>query len=298
MSLRFATPDSTCGAYRWYYADASAGDLTAVAIFMIGTVFSPRYAAAGTKGRPLEHCAVNFALYRSGVRQAWVFSGYRTATLHGPRLQIGQSSLAYGPDGSVQIQIADRTAPWGRPLAATLNLWPACPTAEAVALVPGHSHQWQALAARCRSALTVSDGEPKLGSGYHDTNWGSGPLGTDLPGWSWTRVHRAGATEVRYRPCGSGDELRLSAYSDRVEIERSAPDPSDSARTWWGLRVPRDLGASGESPKLLESSPFYARLESQSGSAHALAEVADFARFARPSVRWMAHFRSRDGRAT
>ncbi len=58
----FVLPDQP-GAYRWYYADVTAGDVTAVVIFMIGAVFSPRYSAAAARGgRPIDHCAVNLAL--------------------------------------------------------------------------------------------------------------------------------------------------------------------------------------------------------------------------------------------
>ena len=45
-------------------------------------------------------------------------------------------------------------------------------------------------------------------------------------------------------------------------------------------------------PRLLESSPFYARLEAREGDVHALAESGDFARFHSPLVRWMADFRT------
>ena len=56
--------------------------------------------------------------------------------------------------------------------------------------------------------------------------------------------------------------------------------------------MPTSLGVGG-APALLESSPFYARLEAQSDEAQAIGEVADFARFHSPTIRWMANFRTR-----
>lgn len=69
-----APPDRP-GAYRWFYSDVTAGEYSAVFIFMVGSLFSPRYAVGARRGAlPLEHCAVNFALYRQGVRRCWVLS--------------------------------------------------------------------------------------------------------------------------------------------------------------------------------------------------------------------------------
>jgi carotenoid 1,2-hydratase len=59
----------------------------------------------------------------------------------------------------------------------------------------------------------------------------------------------------------------------------------DSERTAWGLRVPKR-----PSTRLLESSPFYARMETGEDT---LGEVADFQRFHQPWVRWMAALRTR-----
>ena len=33
------------GAYRWYYADVGSGEVSAVVIFLVGSLFSARYAA-------------------------------------------------------------------------------------------------------------------------------------------------------------------------------------------------------------------------------------------------------------
>jgi len=289
------------GAYRWYYADVTAGDVTAVVILMVGAVFSPRYSiAVGRGGRPTEHCAVNLALYRGGARWHWVLSEYPAASVEdGRTLRIGASSLHYAADGRVVIQVVDRTAPWGRPTEASLELTPEAPAVDEVQLVEGQPHFWQPLAPRARATLKVQ-GEELTGRGYHDTNRGEEPLGSGLPGWQWLRVHRRRTSEVIYRPRGSGEALHLISTSRGSSLERIAAAPALERRTAWGLNVPRSLmpGHAGlEQPRLLESSPFYARLESRLGPSHALGEVADFEKFHRPYLRWMAHFRTREGSA-
>jgi carotenoid 1,2-hydratase len=76
--------------------------------------------------------------------------------------------------------------------------------------------------------------------------------------------------------------------------------PRPTSITGWGLRVPARLHSGCEvvgPPRLLESSPFYARLEARQGQLDSMGEVADFRRFHSPFIRWMAHFRTRTGRA-
>ncbi|MEP6836808.1 MAG: carotenoid 1,2-hydratase, partial [Bradyrhizobium sp.] len=56
--------------YAWWYVDALSDDgqygITVIAF--IGSVFSPYYAFARRKGPadPLNHCAINVAIYRKG----------------------------------------------------------------------------------------------------------------------------------------------------------------------------------------------------------------------------------------
>ena len=83
------------GGYAWWYVDALSDDgqhgLTIIAF--IGSVFSPYYAWARAhgKGDPLNHCAVNVALY-SRDRKRW-------AMTERGRGHVGRasSSLAIGP---------------------------------------------------------------------------------------------------------------------------------------------------------------------------------------------------------
>ena len=52
MSALAPLPDRP-GAYRWYYADVGCGDVSAVVIFLVGSLFSPRYAAR-PRALPIE----------------------------------------------------------------------------------------------------------------------------------------------------------------------------------------------------------------------------------------------------
>ena len=123
------------GAYRWYYADAACGEYTAVAIFMVGAVFSPRYVVGAARGAlPSQHCAVNFALYRSSNRIAWAFTEYcgdSAGECDSNVLRIGRSELRIEDDGRISIEIDELEAPFGsRPVSAQLQLVPASVAAE------------------------------------------------------------------------------------------------------------------------------------------------------------------------
>ncbi|QDE88237.1 hydroxyneurosporene synthase (CrtC) [Myxococcus xanthus] len=299
-----ALPDAP-GTYRWFYADVTAGPYSAVCIFMLGSLFSPRYSVAARRGgRPLEHSAVNFALYHAGVRRLWVLSEYARAELEAPgRLRIGRSTLSYEGDGTVRMAVDDGTAPWGRPVRAGLTLEPMTPVGEVVQLMPGLPHYWQALAPRSQARLEVSSlGIEASGLGYHDTNHGGELLGARLSGWHWARTHREDETVVDYHLPEGVAPLRVVAGTRGVRCERGPAlvEARPTHITGWGLRVPSRLHAGNVvvgQPKLLESSPFYARLEARQGPLDSLGEVADFRRFHSPFIRWMAHFRTRMGRA-
>ena len=295
-----ALPDGA-GAYRWFYADVTAGEYSAVCIFMVGSLFSPRYSAGVRRGAlPLAHCAVNFALYHRGVRRRWVLSEYPQASVRhdGRALHIGASRLEYGRDGVVRMEVEERCAPFGGTVRARLTLEPQVPAAEEVQLVPSVPHFWRALAPRAQARLEVfSEGVVSEGLGYHDSNHGAELLGARLPGWHWARTHGAEETVVEYHLPGEVPSLRVTAGRAGTRSERT---PLSGTRptnlTGWGLRVPSRLGphpTGSGTPRLLESSPFYARVEARHGELDVMGEVADFRRFHSPFIRWMAHFRTR-----
>ncbi len=297
---RFELPSGP-GSYRWYYLDLSAGDFTAVVIFMVGSIFSPRYSSAHRRGgEPQEHAAVNFALYEKGTRWQWVLSEYQKVELNdaGRSLRIGGSSMTYTRDGRLLVELVDKTPLWGKPAEVRVELTPEGPGHSPLRLVEGMEHWWRPIAPRAHAKLELPRHGLKLeGRGYHDGNHGQVPLGSDLRGWDWVRTHAQDATTITYRPWHPEPVEQRRAWQVRVdaraiEVSQSAPSPAPSTRTVWGLRVPSRLAAE-QAPVLLESSPFYARLESAADGRHSLAEVADFRRFHSPWVRWMAGLRTR-----
>jgi carotenoid 1,2-hydratase len=303
MSGRFAVPPlpERHGSYLWLYADAVVGDVTAVCIFLVGSVFSPRYVAHAR--RPLDHCAVNFALYRGGRRLAWAFTEYPGLAHAGAdRLTIGSSSLAYARDGTLALAIAERTAPWGRPLRARLELTPECTSTAALPLDTQRLHYWEPRIVRGTARLEVPAlGIAGAGLGYHDANRGSMALGGELPGWWWARVHAPDASLVRYGVHGQASEIEVAARDGQeATVVRAPAAARRRRRSAWGLALPTDIGAGGRpvaARRLLESSPFYARQEAHADGVHALGESADFRRFRSPLIRWMAYCRMRTERA-
>jgi carotenoid 1,2-hydratase len=285
------------GSYRWYYVDVSAGDFTAVFIFMVGSIFSARYSASLKRGgMPREHSAVNFALYEKGVRWQWVLSEYQQVSLDASqrRLNIGNSWFEYGKNGTLKAYVREKTAPWGKPAEVELELTPECPEGPELLLVETMGHKWQPVFPRAKAKLYLPREKLSLeGAAYHDGNHGPVPLGSDLRGWEWTRVHRPDATEILYRPWGGAPALKVKADAKAVKVERVEVGKPKTVRSGWGLPVPVSLGVGG-APNLIESSPFYARMDASDGNAHAVGEVADFRRFHSPWVRWMAHFRTRN----
>jgi carotenoid 1,2-hydratase len=289
------------GAYLWYYADAVSGDTTAVFIFMLGSPFSARYAARASRGaRPLQHSAVNFALYRGGIRRQWVLSEYSHAEADAAELRIGDSRLRYAADGTVEILVCARTAPFGGFTKASLSLRPESPGLLAVPLVPGLTHTWEPVHLRAHATLRLPLlGEVLEGVGYHDINAGASPLGTDLARWTWARTHEPEATRVQFW-LPNGEHVVVEGTAASAGLVRRPATAVPLTRTGWGLQVPRALEVGTDrfgAPRLLESSPFYARLEAKTPGGHTLAEVADFRRFRSPLIRWMAHFRTRLERA-
>ena len=299
MSALAPLPDRA-GAYRWYYADVGCGDVSAVVIFLLGSLFSPRYAAR-RRALPIEHCAVNFALYVGGHRKQWVLSEYPAATQSDGVLSIGRSSFRVASDGTVEIEVRERLAPFGGETRVEIVLCPTAPGLGAIDLLPDGSHTWEPRAPRCDAELRLPLlGHALRGHGYHDANGGDSPLGPTLASWSWTRVHAPDRTAIDFRLPG-GERLAVGTGERGTSLVRdAAPAPEATAATSWGLRVPRILAAGGlevPAPELVESSPFYARQVARSGELHAIGEVADFRRFRSPLVRWMAHFRTRVERA-
>ena len=91
-----STEPVAAGGYAWWYVDALSDDgqfgLTIIAF--LGSVFSPYYAWSRRRD-PLDHCAVNVALYGPrGARWAMTERG-RASGARRDRLAIGRSALSW-----------------------------------------------------------------------------------------------------------------------------------------------------------------------------------------------------------
>lgn len=255
--------------YAWWYLDALSDDgrhgLTLIA--MLGCVFSPYYARARRHGpaEPLEHCAMNMALYGvTGRRWAMTERPQQRVQRDAAHLTIGPSCMRWHDDHLV-IDIDERTAPWPRALRGRIRVQPRALAASTFPLDIAGRHRWRPIAPQAR--VEVSFAEPALnwsGDGYLDSNDGDAPLEADFESWTWSRGLRGDQATVLYDvKRRDGSPLSLALDFDRTGAV-SAIDPpphADLPQTLW--RVARSTRSdAGYQPKVistLEDGPFYAR---------------------------------------
>jgi carotenoid 1,2-hydratase len=295
---RFDDPVAANG-YRWWYVDALSDDgrhgLTL--IVFVGSVFSPFYAAARRlrPAEPLEHCAVNVALY--GQRQRWALTERRMAGVaSGPRhLAIGPNSLHWNGDTLV-ARIDERGSPFRMPIRGELRIHPESLTEHEVSLDSHHAHHWWPVAPASR--IEVELAEPALrwsGRGYFDSNRGVSPLEEAFANWTWSRALTPEGTRIHYDVnCRDGARTEIAALvrpSGAVEdIERPARAHLPPTLLW---RIPRETRSDDGRARVLqtlEDTPFYSRsvVSARQGGREVTAvhESLSLDRFA---SRWVQH---------
>jgi carotenoid 1,2-hydratase len=253
--------------YAWWYVDALSDDgqngITVIAF--IGSVFSPYYAMARRKGLadPLNHCAINVAVYRKG--------GNRWAMTERPRDSVKRtvSSFAVGPsqlswDGrSLTISIDEISVPIPRRIRGTIRVVPTALTQQAFTLNEQGHHQWWPIAPCARVQVLLD--YPNLrwqGDGYFDMNHGDAPLETGFVDWQWARGALPNGSAVLYealRRDGSRINLAMTFDPDGRMQAFSPPPLAKMKRTGW--RVGRSIRSEGGADivRTLEDAPFYAR---------------------------------------
>ena len=105
------------------------------------------------------------------------------------------------------------------------------------------------------------------GRGYHDHNYGTGPIGPGLRRWTWGRVLADDHVMMFHlaEPEAGGPELHLleaDAHGSR-EVPGVTASLDWSRRTATGLRYPAAVRAgplSLRDPRVVDASPFYLRL--------------------------------------
>lgn len=286
------------GGYRWWYLDAQSDDgrhALAIIVF-VGSVFSPYYAWAGRRD-PLDHCAVNVALYGPRGR-IWAMTerGRSRVTRAPGRIVIGPSAAAFEGDTLV-LSLDETAAPWPRGVRGRVRLRPRILPATVHALDAHGRHHWQPIAPIAE--VTADFAAPLLswrGSGYLDANWGDEPLEAGFAAWTWARSMAGGDALVLYdaaRRDGTRVALGLRFTPDGTGTDIALPPPAPLPRAQWGLAraVAADPGTTPALVRTLEDGPFYARalVRTQVGgmALAAFHETLSLDQFARRYVKLM-----------
>jgi carotenoid 1,2-hydratase len=314
------------GGYAWWYVDAVSDDGTRAlaAIFFVGSVFSPDYAARlrrGEAARPQEHAAVNLAVYERGKPTVWVMSEHpeRALTIGEDFVRVGDSAIEREPGGGLRLTFRERSAPFLATLARLGARGEGELAVTPLAAVPppatlsddGARHVWHPVAPRARVRVRLS--RPAIafeGDGYHDINYGDGRLEDAFHAWSWARFHDGARTTILYA-------LRPRAGAPRALLvdarDGDAPAPARPAaltlgpprRAGWGLALPSQytLAPGGAPPltcaptALWQVAPFYARYAAALGDGArrvtGLGEHLDLDRFRGPGIQFLLRFKTR-----
>jgi carotenoid 1,2-hydratase len=253
--------------YAWWYIDALSDDgqsgITIIAF--IGSVFSPYYALARRRGitDPLNHCAVNVAIYRKG--------GNRWAMTERPRGAVSRTtnSFTVGPsqlswDGkSLMIRLNEISVPIPGRVCGTVRVVPTAITRQSFSLNGEGNHWWWPIAPCARVQVALD--RPHLrwqGDGYFDMNSGDAPLERGFSDWQWSRGAMQDGTAILYEANRrDGTRLDLAVKFDpqgRMQAFE-APPAVLLKRTGW--KVGRSVRSEGETNlvRTLENAPFYAR---------------------------------------
>jgi len=223
--------------YAWWYIDALSDDghngITIIAF--IGNVFSPYYAFARRKrpADPINHCAINVAIYRSG--------GNRWAMTERPREAVSRTidTFAVGPSNlswngsSLTINVDEISVPIPGRLRGTIRLVPMAVTPQVFLLNPAGRHQWWPIAPFARVQVRLD--HPHLswqGDGYLDMNHGDEPLEQGFSDWQWARGAMQDGTAILYeaeRRDGSRVDLAMT-FDRNGRMQAFEPPPTVKLR--------------------------------------------------------------------
>ena len=276
-------------------------------IALIGSVFSPYYAWSGRRD-PLNHCAVNVALYGglgAGERRVkrWTMTerGRTRVTRDATRLAIGPSAMGWEGDALI-LRIDERTAPFGQRIRGTVRLTPAALPGHGALLDAAGAHRWQPIAPCARVEVVLDDPQIRWsGPGYLDCNHGDAPLEDAFSRWDWSRaVMRDGSTAILYDATDRDGMARPPLglrFSPAGGVQDFAPPPR-AALPMTGWRIARGTQAEGGRASVvrtLEDTPFYARsiIASQllGEPVHAMHESLSLDRFRLGVVKALLPFR-------
>ena len=322
------------GGYEWWYFDAEdlATDTQLVVTLYEGFVFHPGYLRAYARYRrrptrvrppvPGDYVCASFVVYREGRVAHQFLAQYPATDFHAARdkldVRIGPNHCRAGEDGSLHVTL--RGTPWVRTgrgaktlreqvLSAELEFVPkfSHPPAERRLFsreMSGADHHWVLANPLCDVTGTVRvDGaaEPLSlnfrGRGYHDHNYGTGPVGAGVDRWAWGRVllpDRVYTFHVaRPRPRSSPDEAHL-LHADATglrEVGGEAAQIDWSRSSGVGLPYPSTVRfgsrLSLRDPQLVDSSQFRMRIRYHAAAHGGSEATSAFCKVAYPHrLRW------------
>lgn len=254
------------GGYAWWYVDAQSDDgrYGLAVIAFVGSVFSPYYAWSGRRD-PLNHCALNVALYGRGVgRWAMTERGRRAVMRERDHFSVGPSALSWSDD-ALEIEVDEVCAPWPRRIRGRIRVLPEAIISQSIDLDREARHAWWPIAPRARVEVALDGPEINWsGRGYLDMNSGEVPLEESFRRWDWSRAHLRQGAALLYDVTEKDGQSQ--AYAIRVDsqgrLEPLEVGGRQSLRgTFWRiLRTSRaSPGQQVEIAATLEDTPFYAR---------------------------------------
>lgn len=236
-------------------------------IAFIGSVFSPYYAWARRRGAadPLNHCALNVALYGPrGARWAMTERGAAQVERGQSHLCIGPSSLSWRGD-ALHIAVDEVCAPLPRRLRGSIRLLPSALCEQSFALDDAGLHRWAPIAPCARIEVELS--APALawsGGAYCDSNAGITCLEETFETWNWSRASLPDRTVVYYDvEAREGGSSALALEFDARGGVRDTELAPLAALPPTGWRLARQTRAPAAEHvrvvKTLEDGPFYSR---------------------------------------
>ena len=293
------------GGYEWWYFDAedAAADVRVVAILFEGFVFHPGYLRAYARYRrrptrvappvPGDFPCAYLVVYRGSAIVAQFMTQFPPSAFAASAgrvdVTVGPNRLGADPDGTLRLSLTG--TPWaltgrgprtlvGQTLSAELAFRPRLPHPPMERTFfarswSGADHHWVLANPLCgvTGAVTISGGPEPVrlaldGRGYHDHNYGTGPIGPGLRRWMWGRVLVDDGHAVMFhlaQPLAGADELHVvEADPFGVRDVPAGPAAVDWSRaTGTGLRYPAAVRAGPlelRDPHVVDASPFYLRV--------------------------------------
>jgi carotenoid 1,2-hydratase len=297
------------GGYLWWYVDAVSDDgrhaLTIIAF--VGSVFSSWYAWAqrrrGAAVDPVDHCAINVALYGAAGRR-WTMTerGRRHVRRSATAFQVGPSELHW--DGRrLRIELDELGAPIPQRVRGRVTVTPEGPACRwATGLDAIGRHRWGPIAPCARVQVQLdAPAASWQGHAYLDSNEGDEPIERPFRRWDWCRATlEDGSTAVIYdlQPREGEDRVIARCFApDGTHAELPVPPVHPLPRSAWRIaRTMRsDAGVPPRIAQQLEDTPFYQRalVDASIGGrpVRAVHESLDLPRLQSLPVRLMLPFR-------